>query len=655
MPASRLRVNPPRHTKGTCSMSKAKSLSRLARDFRVPPFVVLDAGALEKLWIDFPSVWHSISAIGSDIELTAAGTLDKHLADLERAATPKWRDDWITTLSRLLERVGLSVNGRFAVRSSARVEDGQKSSFAGIFTTELNITGLEAIRRAVESVWLSSFRRAGVIERIKSGVNLKSADSWGMEVVLQQMLAPEYAGVCFTRHPITGADEIYVEFVAGLADGLVSGEKPGKTVVVGSNNKVSMKSDADAAMIQGVVELAKRVEKELGGPCDLEWAYAAKDIWLLQARPITTTPEASGVGRSTPLFQIAKLYGADAKELTQFFPLPSFAKYFREKRKPLYEFGEQHGASPGGAWLIKANKEGLATSAAARWFDAITAEKVVVDVSESIRQRITSSQCLTSQLVEMLPDTPLTFVVREFITGNYGLISKATSTETAGSVVTVELSDDGLLAINRGMARTSRFQLQRQTADNDEITVSPRLAWPLNAVDTGTIYDASLDANETLGPSQLEWVLNADELHLIDYSNIGKHDTSREFRNKTTISAGIAEGSVLHIKNSRSLVDHSTSAAVSIDNVPPPDQLGTSISEIYGQIKASPDKVILVVDHPYAALAPLIPYVSGFVFRCGSLLCHLAILLREHGVPAIELGSEIDSLREGEVMTIEAY
>ena len=54
------------------------------------------------------------------------------------------------------------------------------------------------------------------------------------------------------------------------------------------------------------------------------------------------------------------------------------------------------------------------------------------------------------------------------------------------------------------------------------------------------------------------------------------------------------------------------------------------------EIRAHAGPVIVVSPRPYAALAPLLPYAAGFVFEQASTLCHLAILLREHGVPAIE-------------------
>jgi phosphoenolpyruvate-protein kinase (PTS system EI component) len=44
-----------------------------------------------------------------------------------------------------------------------------------------------------------------------------------------------------------------------------------------------------------------------------------------------------------------------------------------------------------------------------------------------------------------------------------------------------------------------------------------------------------------------------------------------------------------------------------------------------------------VAEYPKRTLAVLLDDVAGFVFERGSILCHLAIILRERGVPAVIL------------------
>jgi len=52
-------------------------------------------------------------------------------------------------------------------------------------------------------------------------------------------------------------------------------------------------------------------------------------------------------------------------------------------------------------------------------------------------------------------------------------------------------------------------------------------------------------------------------------------------------------------------------------------------------VAACPQKPIIFVRRPYAILSVFFEHVAGFVFSEGSLLCHLAILLRESSIPAL--------------------
>jgi len=52
----------------------------------------------------------------------------------------------------------------------------------------------------------------------------------------------------------------------------------------------------DAAQARAAARLAADLERETGGPVDIEVAWVGSDLFLLQCRPITTLP----TPRSTP-------------------------------------------------------------------------------------------------------------------------------------------------------------------------------------------------------------------------------------------------------------------------------------------------------------------------------------------------------------------
>jgi pyruvate,water dikinase len=174
------------------------------------------------------------------------------------------------------------------VRSSALGEDGSAASFAGQLHTTLNAATpaqvAEAVRRTAASG--SSEEAAAYAART---VHLARAL---VPVIVQVMVGPEAAGVAFTRHPVTGAEQVVIEATAGLGDRLVDGTVTperwtlGREVVTGSHGAGAL----TARQARDLAEVARRIEDLFGCPQDIEWAIADGKVWVLQARPITTTP-----------------------------------------------------------------------------------------------------------------------------------------------------------------------------------------------------------------------------------------------------------------------------------------------------------------------------------------------------------------------------
>ena len=127
---------------------KAHNLAVLsAAGFPVPQWTVLGTEAFRT----------GMAAAGvhlSDAPLTLPERLREasysELAVLNSALPVAIRED----LRAALEQVG---EGRLAVRSSGRQEDGAAHSFAGLFDTILNVTGIDAIEDAVRRCWASAF------------------------------------------------------------------------------------------------------------------------------------------------------------------------------------------------------------------------------------------------------------------------------------------------------------------------------------------------------------------------------------------------------------------------------------------------------------------------------------------------------------------
>ena len=107
-----------------------------------------------------------------------------------------------------------------AVRSSATAEDTGAASFAGQQESFLNVKGRTEIIEAVKKCWASLFTARSIYYRIKKG--FKHEDIL-ISVIIQVMVNADKSGVIFSHNPVGEDDNIIIESVYGLGEGIVSG------------------------------------------------------------------------------------------------------------------------------------------------------------------------------------------------------------------------------------------------------------------------------------------------------------------------------------------------------------------------------------------------------------------------------------------------
>ncbi|MEM7112946.1 MAG: PEP/pyruvate-binding domain-containing protein [Chloroflexota bacterium] len=173
----------------------------------------------------------------------------------------------------------------FAVRSSAVSEDSAQASFAGEFETVLDVQTDEEIEAAITAVYQSQHNER--VAAYSAAQNI--ATSHQMAVVVQLLVRADYAGVLFTADPVTGSHSHMVgNFVQGLGEQLVSGEATPETFELARPSGRYEGAGALRKYGRSLYKLAQRLERDLGGPQDIEWAIAGGQLYLLQSRPITT-------------------------------------------------------------------------------------------------------------------------------------------------------------------------------------------------------------------------------------------------------------------------------------------------------------------------------------------------------------------------------
>ena len=273
---------------------KAANLSRLASNHRVPPGFALTASAFQRA-LGGTSV--------SDADFSSGRSLPSTLYDQ--------LSDAYRGLSRLCQETEL----RVAVRSSALAEDSAGASFAGQHDTYLNIVGEEAVADAVARCWASVTNPHALDYRRQQGL---SEDDLRIGVLVQQLVQADVSAVVFSANPVTGdRAEVVINGSWGLGESVVGGtvtpdsyvvskedltvlsrqiaQKLLMTVTVpGGTQEVDVPrflqtqpSVTDAQAVE-MAQIAVELEKTMGWPVDIECAYQAEQLYLLQCRPVTT-------------------------------------------------------------------------------------------------------------------------------------------------------------------------------------------------------------------------------------------------------------------------------------------------------------------------------------------------------------------------------
>lgn len=184
----------------------------------------------------------------------------------------------LTHLERELRALGMSSAQECAVRSSATAEDRQDGSMAGQYTSLLWVQGVDAIVEGIRAVWDAHAKLETRFE----------GTAGDMEVLIQAMVPAVVSGASFSRHPVTGADEVIVEGVEGTSESFLQrGETPRHWVV----RQEQVEGDSELLpreILDEIARTTRRVAQAMRYPADLEWAFDGKGVWWLQVRPITS-------------------------------------------------------------------------------------------------------------------------------------------------------------------------------------------------------------------------------------------------------------------------------------------------------------------------------------------------------------------------------
>ncbi|MDH5381677.1 MAG: phosphoenolpyruvate synthase, partial [Cyclobacteriaceae bacterium] len=289
--------------KGLHIGGKAQNLFRLKEEgFNVPKWIVIPWEELEKLV--------PIRDVRDSIDNTAFAEIKALINRIE------FHESGIKDIIKNFTGVEY-----LAVRSSALDEDNADFSYAGQFESYLFVTA-ETLQDYIKKVWLSAFSERVLHYRKTNNLNT----SFGIGVIVQEMIPSEVSGVAFGVNPANGDRRAKViSAVYGLGEGLVSGlldsdnfiikegkieeqivEKKEKLILdvqaKSGIKKVSVEEEdrkLPALNTNQLMEISSLLDKAFqvfGKPQDMEFGVYNQQLFVLQSRPVTNLHKIADVG-----------------------------------------------------------------------------------------------------------------------------------------------------------------------------------------------------------------------------------------------------------------------------------------------------------------------------------------------------------------------
>lgn len=170
------------------------------------------------------------------------------------------------------------------LRSSANVEDSMYS-FAGIFESYICdndsdiYIGLKNVLLAKKAERMQVYSRRAQID----------SNSVKLSIIVQTVVKADYAGVAFSKNPVTNDDSvIYMEYIVGNTSEVEEGL--GNPITISISKKQEKLVIPEAEMIDIIKKYILKLEKGFGKEIDVEWAYLnlKGELKIFQVRPITT-------------------------------------------------------------------------------------------------------------------------------------------------------------------------------------------------------------------------------------------------------------------------------------------------------------------------------------------------------------------------------
>ncbi len=295
---------------------KAANLGELtSAGFEVPPGFVLTTESYD-YFLESNGLGDLLATVMENLDVSSDEKVQEASVNIRRAfEVGKIPEDLEELIISEYEKLGNGSNPLVAVRSSATAEDLPTASFAGQQDTFLNVSNPQSLLESIKRCWSSLFTPRAIAYRVQKGFDHASVK---LAVVVQRMISSDRSGIMFTVDPNSELPHIIIEAGYGLGEALVGGKVTPDTYCVDKfhrkilNKRISnqtwmlIRGESGECMrmevpseitkeqkitdkqIYELAEIGNQIEMHYNKPMDIEWCIEKDQIYVVQARPITT-------------------------------------------------------------------------------------------------------------------------------------------------------------------------------------------------------------------------------------------------------------------------------------------------------------------------------------------------------------------------------
>ena len=544
-----------------------------------------------------------------------------------------------------------------AIRSSGVDEDGNNSSKAGVYDSIVGCKDLVEVVHAIKECWCTSFSP------------LAQAFGGGEEpipLILQRTVKQDYSGVAFSVDPLSGDDSLIV--ICGVkdgGDGIVSGKMSGSVRVLSKDNLNVIEGRSEGEfpikIAKEIAGILVSVKNSLNiGEVDMEWAVSGNDLYILQARPVTSV----AIKNSDRSTQIYDLDSDDCFE-APLDKLHELHSHWFEKQYWFRKIANEHGIRIPKACYLKYDPSLITREEVETMFREYMTPYLVIDRSAEQRTLFLRKEDLLDVLKSFEPseDGVLTVRIRELadfqisgfssclpdgrilVESFPGAFTGVYKYDVIPSNYILNMKGDILGSNIRNYDKCCRLN---ETNCKFKEFYEEGLSAEINKDVLDEIVRMSIIMTKELVEPRLEWTFSKNEVFLVDLS-LEHQPLTIVDENTRVLSNGNFQGEVVKFPDVSVLKSVCSTHTISV--VPEPQFFAArdyiKKSEHMSNIVKANKKVVVVAKQPVTELALIMDSVAGFIFEEGSLLCHLGIILREAHIPAVFLDNALLAIEDG--------